>query len=115
MQLDLTGILPVLPTPFDRDGKIDVAAMPRLVAFAVDAGVAGVVFPGFASEVEHLSGEEREALLREVVGAADGKVHVVAGASGETPEAVIAHGETARNLGVNALMIQTPKSIGNSA
>ena len=57
MQLDLTGILPVLPTPFDRDGKIDVAAMPRLVAFAVDAGVAGVVFPGFASEVEHLSGE----------------------------------------------------------
>lgn len=110
----VSGIYPVLPTPFDAAGSVDIAAMPRLVAFAVDAGVTGVVFPGFASEVEHLTPGEREAALSAVVSAVGGKVQVVAGASAETPEAVIGHGEIAHNLGVDTLMIQTPKSIGNT-
>ena len=63
----LTGILPVLPTPFTADGDVDLGAMPELVRYACDAGVGGVVFPGFASEVEHLSPLEREELLKIVV------------------------------------------------
>lgn len=63
--MPLTGILPVLPTPFTESG-VDIAAMRRIVRFALDAGVAGVVFPGFASEVEMLTGEERLALLETV-------------------------------------------------
>lgn len=115
MTLNLMGILPVLPTPFDQDGAVDISAMPQLVRFAVDAGVSGVVFPGFASEVEHLSPDERKDLLGVVVDAAAGEVPIVAGASAETPEAVIVHGQTAQALGIDVLMIQTPKSIGNSA
>ena len=63
----LNGILPVLPTPFLKGGAVDLAVMPRLVRFAMDAGVGGIVFPGFASEVEHLTTPERRDLLAQVV------------------------------------------------
>ncbi len=48
----IQGVWPVLCTPFTGDGAIDPVAMRRLVRFARDAGVAGIVFPGFASEVD---------------------------------------------------------------
>ncbi len=112
MSAALNGILPVLPTPFTRDGQVDAEAMPRLVAYAIGAGVAGVVFPGFASEVEHLKPQERQELLEKAVTAAGDQIAVVAGASAETPEQVIAHGQVARDLGISWLMIQPPKSIG---
>lgn len=59
MSASLNGILPVLPTPFTSDGRIDPGAMAGIATFAVEAGAAGVVFPGFASEVDNLSAEER--------------------------------------------------------
>ena len=110
----LTGILPVLPTPMTTTGNVDVSAMDGLVDFAVDSGVAGVVFPGFASEVSELSAEERGDLLQRVVQRLEGSLPVVAGASAETPEAVIAYGRHAQSLGLNDLMIQPPVALGNS-
>ncbi len=111
----LRGILPVLPAPFTNEGDVDLDAMPRLVAYARNSGVSGVVFPGFASEVEHLSPQERKDLLSCVVREAGGSLLVVAGASAETPSAVIAHGLVARDLGVGWLMIQPPKAAGSNA
>lgn len=108
----LRGILPVLPTPFRADGAVDEAAMRRLVAFALRSGVDGVVFPGFASEVESLSGEERRRLLAVVVDAVAGKVPVVAGASAVSLEETIAHGRDAMAAGVGTVMIQAPRGIG---
>ncbi|MFV0382976.1 dihydrodipicolinate synthase family protein [Paracoccus sp. (in: a-proteobacteria)] len=111
----LAGILPVLPTPFTAAGSVDFAAMAGLVEFARDARVSGVVFPGFASEVEHLTGEERRAALAEVVRAVDNAFPVVAGASAGTAAEVITHGWEARDLGLRWLMIQPPKSVGAGA
>lgn len=110
----LTGILPVLPTPFAKGGNVDPAAMRRIVSFAVESGVSGVVFPGFASEVETLTPEERTSLLRIVVEAVDGRVSIVAGASAATPEQVIAHGRIAAELGIRNLMIQPPKALAGT-
>nr|WP_306263922.1 dihydrodipicolinate synthase family protein [Pararhizobium sp. IMCC3301] len=113
MSAALTGILPVLPTPFAADGTVDTAATKALVQFAVEAGVSGVVFPGFASEVETLTSTERAALLKIVADNALGHVDVVAGASAATPAEVIEHGKSAAALGIQFLMIQTPKAIGS--
>lgn len=110
----LTGIFPVLPTPFRADGSTDAAALQRLVSFAAASGVAGVVYPGFASEVEALERGERAGLLRAVAEAA-GDLTVIAGASAGTVEEVIAHGQAAGALGIRHLMIQPPKSLGSEA
>lgn len=112
MVVDLRGILPVLPTPFLADGGIDEAGMKRLVVFALDKGVDGIVFPGFASEVETLSATERATLLKIVVDAAAGRVPVVAGASAADWRDVVEHGRAASALGIHHLMVQPPKSVG---
>lgn len=108
----LKGILPVLPTPFTRSGEIDPAAMVRIVDFALRCGADGVVFPGFASEVDQLSADERAALLRVVVKEVKGAVPVVAGASANSADESIVHARDAVAAGVSTVMIQAPKSVG---
>lgn len=115
MVAGLKGILPVLPTPFLADGGIDEAGMKRLVVFALDKGVDGVVFPGFASEVEALNAAERATLLKIVVDAVASRVPVVAGASAADWREVVEHGRTASALGIRHLMVQPPKSVGTDA
>ena len=111
--VDLTGIFPVLPTPFASDGAIDADAMRRVTAFALSAGVDGVVFPGFASEVGELTTDERSQLLTNVVEEVDGALPVVAGGTAKEAEAVISHGRAAQALGVGYLMVQPPLHLGN--
>ncbi len=115
MTAGLKGILPVLPTPFLADGSVDEAGMSRLVGFALNEGVDGVVFPGFASEVENLSGNERARLLKVVVDRVAGRVPVVAGASAADWREVVEHGRVAAELGIRHLMVQPPKSVGTDA
>lgn len=108
----LVGILPVLPTPFTSEGAVDASAMRRLVRFALDCGVDGVVFPGFASEVEKLDGAERSQLLAVVAEEVAGRVPIIAGASAGSAVEVIGHGRAAATVGVDHLMIQPPIAIG---
>lgn len=115
MVAGLKGILPVLPTPFLADGGIDQAGMERLVIFALEKGVDGLVFPGFASEVETLDAAERASLLKIVVDAVAGRVPVVAGASAADWRDVVEHGRAASDLGTRHLMVQPPKSVGTDA
>jgi 4-hydroxy-tetrahydrodipicolinate synthase len=108
----LQGILPVLPTPFAADGAIDGAAMARIVDFALAAGVDGVVFPGFASEVDELAATERALLLKLVAERVAGRLPIVAGASAPSATEAIGHCREALANGVATVMIQAPKSIG---
>ncbi|RDI51370.1 dihydrodipicolinate synthase family protein [Microvirga subterranea] len=111
----LQGIFPVLPTPFSTTGGVDPDAIDRIVDFALAAGVDGVVFPGFASEVDDLRADERASLLRRVVERVAGRVPVVAGASAPSAEEAIAHAREALAAGVRFTMIQAPKSVGVDA
>jgi 4-hydroxy-tetrahydrodipicolinate synthase len=107
-------MLPVLPTPFTESGAIDPDAMAGIVDFAVASGVDGVVFPGFASEVDELSAAERTALLKVVVNRIAGRVPIVAGASAPTAIEAISHCREALANGVRHVMIQAPKSVGTT-
>lgn len=115
MSQTLQGILPVLPTPFSNKGAVDLRALGLVTEFAVGSGVQGVVYPGFASEVEHLSPDEREQALSQVVASCAGRVAIVAGASAESVAEVVSHGRVAAKMGIHWLMIQPPKSVGNQA
>ena len=113
MSDELKGIFPVLPTPFDANGKIDRTSMSRVAKYAIDAKVSGIVFPGFASEVEHLSCDERTTLLKDVASEVGHKATVIAGASAEKCSEVVQNGNIALRLGINWLMIQPPLSLGD--
>lgn len=109
----IQGVWPVLCTPFTRNGSVDRAAMARVARFACQAGVSGVVFPGFASEVDELTPQERVELLEIVLEEIDGALPVIAGASAGSVAEVIARVSEVERLGIHSVMIQAPKSIGS--
>ncbi|HRJ67999.1 MAG TPA: dihydrodipicolinate synthase family protein [Beijerinckiaceae bacterium] len=111
----IQGVWPVLCTPFAADGAIDRAAMRRIVGFACDSAVQGVVFPGFASEVDDLTATERFELLQIVLDELGGRLPLIAGASAPTLDEVIARVREVQSLGLRQVMIQAPKAIGTDA
>ena len=56
----LSGILPVLPTPFSESAETAPEDLAQIVDFALRSGVDGVVFPGYMSrfrrQVEMIQG-----------------------------------------------------------
>lgn len=109
----LTGVLPVLPTAFDGAGAIDRAAMRRVVEFVLDAGAHAAVFPGVASEFDHLSGDERKTLIDIVGQGLAGRIPFIVGASGPTVADVIGYCAMGRDAGAVAAMIMAPANLGS--
>ena len=74
----LRGTLTALVTPF-RDGKLDMAALERLVQRQLDAGVDGLVPCGTTGEAPTLSETEHREVVSCVARLARGRVPVLAG------------------------------------
>ncbi|MFM0199562.1 dihydrodipicolinate synthase family protein [Paraburkholderia fungorum] len=104
----LSGVFPVLPTPFDEDGKPDVDSLRRLVRYLVDVGVDGMTYPGVASEFNQLTTEERLALTDIVLDELDGRVPLVAGVSSTDIGKTVQLAQAAAGRGASALMIAVP-------
>ncbi|MFN6953455.1 MAG: dihydrodipicolinate synthase family protein [Acetobacteraceae bacterium] len=108
----LTGVFPVLPTPFAPDGAVDEAAFVRLIDFAVEAGVQGVVFPGMASEVETLSPEERARLVALLGRHLAGRLPFLVGASDADPARAADRAREGAAAGAVAAMVMAPAAAG---
>lgn len=104
----LDGVLPVLPTPFDADGRLLLADVDRVVRWAIDRGAAGIVVLGVASEVFRLSDAERVEVVAAATAAADGRVPVIAGAGHLATELARAAAIAAVGAGARALLVPPP-------
>ena len=74
----VTGVVPVIPTPFDDDGDIDRVALRRLVDFAVTCGVGAICLPAYGSEFYKLTDQERAEVVQIAVEQAAGRLLVIA-------------------------------------
>lgn len=104
----LTGVFPVLPTPFDASGRPDEGALRGLVTYLLRCGVDGLTFPGVASEVANLTSDERQALSDAVLSEVAGRVPVIAGVSSAQAVHTIGLARHAMAQGASALMIAVP-------
>lgn len=77
------GIITVLNTPFTNDNQVDLHALKKHVAVAMQAGVSGFLVPAMASEVYKLTHKERLQMVEAVLKETDNEVPVFAG-TGET-------------------------------
>ena len=102
--ISLKGVLPIIPTPFAREGGVDALALGRLVDYAVAGGAGALVFPGVASEDLYLSQTERKAALETVVATTDGRRPVIVGVNADTPETMVALAAEAAAIGADGLM-----------
>ena len=72
------GFIPVMLTPFLENGNIDFDGLTKLTEFYLEAGAAGLFANCLSSEMYELSEDERLAITKHVVDAANGRVPVVA-------------------------------------
>jgi 4-hydroxy-tetrahydrodipicolinate synthase len=107
----LTGVFPVLATPFDPDGRPAEADLAAIVEYAVGCGVDGITYPGVASEFDHLSDAERIALVALVAKTLKGRAQLIVGASAPTPEQVLTFARQARDIGAKAVMVMAPAKL----
>lgn len=104
----LTGVFPVLPTPFDREGQVDEAALRRLVRYLLHCGVDGLTYPGVASEVGQLTEPERLRLTAAVIDEVAGRTPVIVGASSADAGITSRLARDAIARGAAALMVAVP-------
>jgi 2-keto-3-deoxy-L-arabinonate dehydratase len=75
---ELTGVVPIVPIPFDGSEEIDEDALRRLVEFAVATGLGAICLPAYGSEYYKLSDQERIQVVQVAVKQAAGRTLVVA-------------------------------------
>jgi 4-hydroxy-tetrahydrodipicolinate synthase len=104
----LTGIVPPVCTPFIEAGEVDVPSLERLIGYLLDAGVHGLFMLGSTSETAALTDAQRETILDVAVRTVAGQVPVLGGVIDMATTRAIGHAETARRLGVDALVATGP-------
>lgn len=109
----IRGILPVVQTPLDAEGELDIASLRREVAFCVQVGAGGLVFPVLGSEFQYLSDRERHQMVEVVIEEAAGKIPVVVGVAGSSAAVAAEHSAHAKAVGADAV-IALPPYIGGA-
>jgi 4-hydroxy-tetrahydrodipicolinate synthase len=90
-----TGV--ALATPFKKDLSIDTEALIRLVNFSIDGGLEYLVVLGTTAENATMSQEEREFVIKTIIGANNGRLPLVLGVGGNNTAEVVNELKT-RNL-----------------
>ena len=108
MTVPLTGILPVAPTPFHADGRIDEEGMARVLDCMIDQGVDAICILANYSEQFLLSDEERATLMRLCLGHVAGRVPVIVTVSHFATEIAVARAKAAEALGAAMVMMMPP-------
>ena len=103
------GVWPVLATPFDKNGKVDLGCYRELVEWYLENGVAGLFACCLTSEMFHLEDEERLALVEATVKQARGRVPVGAtGSLGPDRDSHVRLSRAFADLGVDAVVYTPP-------
>jgi len=107
---DISGVVPILVTPFTVDGEVDGDQMDRQIDFLASAGVGWVGF-GFGSEVPRLDMDELSGLMSRVVRRAGGRLAVVGNAEMTSVRAGITAVRRVAATGAAAAMVR-PSGLG---
>lgn len=104
----MRGIFPVLQTPVSAAGELDEASLKREVAFCLEAGAHGLVFPVLGSEFQMLSDRERQRLVEIVVGETAHQVPVVVGVAAPSAAVAVDHARHAAKIQAEAVIALPP-------
>ena len=111
METRLSGICPILPTPFDENNHVDVESLRQVVRFLLESGVTGIALFGNASEAFALTQEEKDFIAKVVAEENAGRVPLIFGAGGTSTETAISSCHWAEASGADVLMIMPPYMI----
>ena len=102
-----TGTYTAIVTPF-KNGKIDEAALTKLVKLQIKAGVEGIVPVGTTGESPTVDYDEHIRIIEVVVNAAAGRVKVLAGTGGNSTKEAIYLTQRAEKVGADGSLQVAP-------
>ncbi|MBA3685555.1 MAG: 4-hydroxy-tetrahydrodipicolinate synthase [Planctomycetes bacterium] len=102
-----TGSIVAIVTPF-ADGRVDFAALKKLVEWHIAEGTQGIVPCGTTGESATFSHDEQHQVIGEVVQAAAGRVPVIAGCGSNNTREAVDLVKAAERLGANGILSITP-------
>jgi 2-keto-3-deoxy-L-arabinonate dehydratase len=105
----LTGVVPIIPTPFRSDEQIDFDGISRCVHFAMSSGLPAVCLPAYASEFYKLSEAERARCVETAIAAAGGKIGVMAQANHPSARHAAELAKKYESLGANYISFAIPR------
>jgi 4-hydroxy-tetrahydrodipicolinate synthase len=103
-----TGVIPAMTTAFKPDYSVDHGLVARHARWLVDNGCTGVVALGSLGESATLAFDEKVAVLKTLVAAADGKFPIVAGIASLSTAEAVALAKAAEAVGCSGLMVLPP-------
>lgn len=101
----LTGIIPPITMPFDRNGDLVPAAIAEQVDFMIEQGVHGMVAGGSTGEGHTLNDADFTTSMRAVHDAIDGRVPFLAGLIINSTRAAIERVRMLKGMNVAALQV----------
>ena len=103
----ITGVVPILITPFDSQGRIDVDSLQNLIDFNINSGVHGIGIAN-GSEIFKLNESERKLVTKIVVDHVAGRVPVIINTGAHGTALAIQYSKSAQEQGADGLMIIPP-------
>ncbi len=104
MTAEFHGVFPYLVSPIRTSGEVDAEVLARLCDDLIGAGVHGLTPLGSTGEFAYLSSAQRRRVVEVVVGAARGRVPVVAGVASTTTADAVAQAREYERLGCSGIL-----------
>ena len=104
----LRGVMPVAPTVFDDDERLDLDGQRRVVDYLVAAGVDAICILANYSEQFSLDDEERVAIIEATMAHADGRVPITVTTSHFSAQVAAARTRDASQRGASMVMLTAP-------
>ncbi len=101
---DFHGVFPYLVSPIDAGGKIRESVLGRLCEDLIKSGVHGLTPLGSTGEFAYLNSEQRTAVVRTTIDAAQGRVPVVAGVVSTSTADAVAQAKAYQRLGADGIL-----------
>ncbi|RIA56864.1 dihydrodipicolinate synthase family protein [Dichotomicrobium thermohalophilum] len=105
MDVNWQGVMPALMTEMKPDGALDLDATARHIAQCIEAGCEGFVMLGTLGENNSLTLDEKAAVVKAAVKAAQGRVPVLAGVAEYTTAFAIDAARRMKDAGADGLMV----------
>ena len=106
--MQFEGIYTPIITPFHDDGSINEEGFAQVIEFLVDSGSHGIVVGGTTGEYYAQTLEERVHLLQIAHQTINGRATLMAGVGAIRTEDSIELAQTAAQIGVDALLVNSP-------
>jgi dihydrodipicolinate synthase/N-acetylneuraminate lyase len=110
-ELRVSGIIPIIPTPFTVEEQVDWPSLRQLVDFACAAGACAMCLPAYASEFYKLSERERLRLVVDTVQHAAGRTPVFAQVNFVSLTQAVETAREAQKSGASAIAAAVPRML----